>query len=262
MIVFKYGGIFRVGEIFFNNPIISPDVDLLRCRQMSSPDGLVAFQTQSTILINLKKTKEELNDDIESSARYEIRRAEQKDGTKCQLFSSLNATESILSELVIEYDRFAKTKKIRPINLTRLQLLKAKKMLFISRAIDSSGVVLSWHVYLISSGRVRLLYSLSSYRNLENASDRAKVGRANRLLHWYDILSFKSIGYEFYDFGGYYVGDTDLAKLRINSFKAQFGGERRIEYNGFRILNIKGKLITQLFIINEKLNFWIHHFYG
>ena len=58
------------------------------------------------------------------------------------------------------------------------------------------------------------------FRNCSNES-RAKIGRANKSLHWFEILKSKQLGFELYDFGGLSLdGKTD----NIDRFKKSFGG--------------------------------------
>jgi len=48
-----------------------------------------------------------------------------------------------------------------------------------------------WHAYILSGRTARLLHSGSCFRNRE-AHYRALVGRANRWLHWKDMLQLKA----------------------------------------------------------------------
>jgi lipid II:glycine glycyltransferase (peptidoglycan interpeptide bridge formation enzyme) len=72
------------------------------------------------------------------------------------------------------------------------------------------------------------------------------LGRANRYHHWEDMLRFKKSGISVYDFGGWYVGDTDQEKLRINDFKNKFGGQIVKNFNCNYCINIKGSLYLHL----------------
>ena len=76
-----------------------------------------------------------------------------------------------------------------------------------------------------AEGRARLFQSASSFRELDSSSMRSLTGRANRFQHWHDMLRFKEGGVVSYDFGGWYEGREDQERLRINSFKEEFGGQ-------------------------------------
>jgi hypothetical protein len=82
------------------------------------------------------------------------------------------------------------------------------------------------HSYLIDSELkiVRLLHSASMIHDLEDKSFKGFVGRANRYLHYQDMVNFKEKGFLKYDFGGYALGTENVALQGINKFKDGFGG--------------------------------------
>ena len=90
-----------------------------------------------------------------------------------------------------------------------------------------------------------LFYSASLFRELDNSAIRNRIGRANRLLHWQDMLHFKAGGISVYDFGGWYAGDSDLERLRINKFKEEFGGQIVKNHICERALTVKAKLFLR-----------------
>lgn len=243
MITMRYGP-FTMGEAFFAVPADPVGVDLLHCRQVPSAEGLAMVDTQGTLLIDLQRPEEEIFAAFEKDTKYEIRRAGTKDGIQCALLASADITGEVLAGFAAQYRAFAAEKGIPALNLKRLEQLRRKGALCLGRAAAPDGTPLAWHAYLIEERRARLLYSLSLYRE---AADRNLVGRANRLLHWKDMTAFQALGIATYDFGGYYRGGTDPAKLRINQFKAEFSGEQRVEYNGFIFLNLKGRVAGWLY---------------
>ncbi len=85
--------------------------------------------------------------------------------------------------------------------------------------------------------RVRLLHSASKiYSITDEPSEKAMIGRANRLLHFSDMQRFKELGYEIYDFGGYAHQTNDNMLIGINNFKDSFGGQLVEESNYQSIL--------------------------
>ena len=48
---------------------------------------------------------------------------------------------------------------------------------------------------------MRLLYSASHFRATSDSGERNRIGRANRLLHWHEIITLKDLGFELYDLG-------------------------------------------------------------
>ena len=57
------------------------------------------------------------------------------------------------------------------------------------------------------------------------------------------MLRYKEQGLKYFDFGGWYPGTTDQARLKINDFKRGFGGQVVREYECERILSLKGWLV-------------------
>ena len=71
----------------------------------------------------------------------------------------------------------------------------------------------------------RLLRNVVLFGFLVSRKDKdfqGLVGRANRLHHWKDMISFKSKGLDQYDFGGWYEGRKTRDRLKINQFKEGF----------------------------------------
>ena len=117
--------------------------------------------------------------------------------------------------------------------------------LLLSSIADADGRLLTAHAYVkdSSSGRVRLLYSASHFRARSDSGERDKIGRANRLLHWHEIVTLKDLGFELYDLGGIPLESADQEKNDIARFKLEFGGELLIEYNGVLPTNVVGEVL-------------------
>jgi hypothetical protein len=242
MILMRYGP-FRVAEEFFRPfPAVVPGADLLRSRLVPSPEGLRQVEAQSTVTLSLDQAPEAVFARFGKDNQYKIRRAETKDRVQCRMLDGQSLSSDDLARLQADYRDLVQRKGITPLNLQRLERLRERDQLFIGRADDEEGGTLAWHVYLVAHRRARLLYSVSLFREAESSARRALVGRANRLLHWRDILAFQEAGVELYDFGGYYQGGTDQSKLRINQFKDEFHGDLRTEYNGLRFQGPGGAL--------------------
>lgn len=73
-------------------------------------------------------------------------------------------------------------------------------------------------------------------------TERALVSRANRWLHWQDMLTFKQKGFECYDWGGLFEDETSPERAGINRFKCDFGGRREVTYNCTYSLTARGRL--------------------
>lgn len=248
MIAMKYGP-FTLGEAYFQRIQAPPGLDAVLYRQLPSPEGLVRPVGQATLLLDLSQPEEELFQAIEKNARYKIRRSETKDGTRCRLLAGPEITDAYLADLAERYRELAQTKGLGPMNLQRLRQFRSAGMLYIGQADAEEGETLVWHVYLVVHRRARLFYSLSRFRDSEDSQFQNRVGRANRHLHWEDLRALKALGVATYDFGGFYLGQTDEAKLRINHFKLEFRGVQVMEYNGFQVRSLRGRLLGGLYTL-------------
>lgn len=152
--------------------------------------------------------------EFDRGTAYEIRRS-LKDGVE-------TSVETNLPYFIKFYNLFAGSKQLPRLNSS---FYKYKSNIVITKATYKDEDVVM-HAYLIDDElkRVRLLYSASLFRTEKATQSRAVIGRANRLLHYKDMCLFKDEGYKTYDLGGYAVGTTDDALLKINQFKDSFGG--------------------------------------
>jgi lipid II:glycine glycyltransferase (peptidoglycan interpeptide bridge formation enzyme) len=103
------------------------------------------------------------------------------------------------------------------------------------------------HAYVVSDNTARLYQSSSLFRNSQSGDYKNLVARANRLLHWEDMLYFKRLdGIRWYDFGGWYGGAASSQSYReqllIDQFKESFGGENKREYSFIEPASFLGKI--------------------
>jgi hypothetical protein len=203
---------------------------------------LKPFQTS---VIDLSAPIEDISAQISKNTRYKIRRAD-REGFAPRL--AMDPTVEDGRQYADYHDAFAQHKGLPPCNRPKLEALGESSALLLSSVSDADGHVLSAHAYVKDSslGRVRLLYSSSHFRALSDSGERNKIGRANRLLHWHEILTLKDLGFRLYDLGGIPLDSSDQAKNDIARFKLEFGGEMLIEYNGVLPANIVGRLLLPL----------------
>lgn len=236
--------IFSVGEVWFDEePEGIPNVDVLYYRQRAAPLDGARSDEFHTRLIDLTKSHDELWAAVSKNDRYKIRRAAEKDQLSYHYWQRPDL--SILDEFADFYDQFATQKGLTKVN--RVQLRDRAKM----GAIDVSQVKLkdemslTWHVHYRSQKRLRLLHS-ASIKNNSDTAYQSLLGRANRYHHWQDIVRFKDSGDLTYDFGGWYMGNTDQEKLGINQFKEKFGGVVVRNFNCVHSITMKGRLYLYL----------------
>lgn len=238
----------RYQEVWFDEPVAT-GLDILVARQRASCPVGVEGEAFHTIAIDLCQDQDQIFGAIDKDTRYEIRRAEKSDQLSIQL---LNDPLDYLKEFCNFYNEFAAAKGLQQIALARLTQMTNAGHFVLSR-VDLEQHSLVWHAYYCVAGRARLLYSASQFRGKESGL-RGLIGRANRYLHWRDILEFKMAGYRIYDLGGWNPdGAEDVEKQRINSFKEGFGGRRVVEYNFTCPISTKGRLAMLFKAARSKL---------
>jgi len=232
----------KVAELFFDEPAGRVAADIVRYHHRSTPVAGGRADQRHTLWIDLTAGPEAILADMNADTRRKIRGAA-KDGARYEFQSS---SEPVwLEEFCLFYDRFARTKGLPPANRARLGAMVRQGALDLSRMVGRDGEVLVWHAHLLGGDRARLLHSASIFREMDKDTANA-IGRVNRLHHWMDIERFRNAGFTVYDFGGWYAGHDDVAKLRINDFKRGFGGEIATQYHADCAGSWKGAAVLGL----------------
>ncbi len=211
----KFSGI-SVSEIWFADKATFSDSFRLvvYMHAKKSVGKLIGIrQVSYTIENDLKKTTVEIFNNFSKTVQVEVKQAE-KYGVECTFTDDIKMFENF-------YNEFASSRSIDVTSERRL--LEMQPFLKITVA-KFNGVILAAHSYLVddSSGTVRLIHAAS--QRLSQGIDKQLSGRANKMLHYYDMLQFKKQGFEMYDFGGYAMNTTDKGLQGINKFKLSFGG--------------------------------------
>lgn len=255
---------FRVTEIFggFSEDIDLSKTDVLICSQLfnlpvinqSLPAGSrreISFHKKfNTLFIDLRKDVNELFSELHKNTRAKITKA-QKDKLNFIHFSP--PTDEQIQELSLFYDEFAKAKGIRRSNKNKMRALRDRNALVISLVSDHDNRPLCYHAYAADGTRATLLYS-ASRRFSKDSAERNLVGRANRYLHWQDIVYFKDKGYLTYDFCGFDKDSKDPQVANISQFKKGFGGKEWVEYKFYRARSFFGKLVLLFALWKWKRN--------
>jgi len=236
----------KISDIFFADTIdnqATPSPILFFVQAATKHPTLTPF---NTLAVDLTASVEEISSPISRNTRYKINRAE-REGLTPRIIQDPNETDASLYARF--YDTFARSKGLPPCNEAKLRALCSSSGLILSSVSDAQGALLASHAYVkdTSLGRVRLLYSASNFRALSDSSERNKIGRANRLLHWYEILTLKQLGFRLYDLGGLPVNSQDKAKNDIARFKLEFGGKPLTEYSGLMPTSLLGRIILSLY---------------
>ena len=234
-----------ISDIFFADNLEEAASGTPLCFFQQSATPHPAFKPVQTSIVDLTASIDEISGPISKNTRYKIQRAE-REGFAPRLV--LNPTVEEGSLYANHYDCFAKHKGLPPCNRAKLHALSACSALLLSSVSDTEGNLLSAHASVKDAkvGRVRLLYSASHYRAMSDSGERNKIGRANRLLHWYEILTLKNLGFKLYDLGGIPLDSADQEKNAIAQFKLEFGGKLLVEYSGLLSTNLLGKIILPI----------------
>ena len=168
-----------------------------------------------TILIDISLPDEMILKTASETTRYEVRRA-LRDNIRIE-------SEKDLDEFCNFSNKAADTKNRG--HLSSAGLLPYWPDMYVTKVMQENEV-LAMHSYLIdkSIGRAALLHSVSLFRLEQDSGRRNAISRANRWLHYQDMLLFKRMGMKEYDFGGYAKNTTDAELSSINAFKLGFGG--------------------------------------
>lgn len=217
----------KVAEVLFDEPERRDGADIIRYHFRTAPVQRGRVVEAYTLWIDLKQDGEAILGAMHSQTRYEIRRAA-KDDTRYEFY--VNPTAETAREFYDFFDQFAAIKGLAPANRLRLNAMLQHGVLDLSRMLLPCGETLVWHAHVRGSDRVRLMHSASLFRAMDKETAKI-VSRNNRLMHWLDIQRFRDESFPTFDFGGWYAGKEDEAKLKINAFKESFGGAVAPQFN-------------------------------
>lgn len=177
---------------------------------MTSKPPLFFSEIKRSVRNDLSLSKDDIWKGIRKNTRYDITKALQQDFI-------INDSYMDAERFITCYNLFLKNKKLNLEPITLKKIRKYKNNIIYRTIMLNSDWVVS-HCYVFFEGYVELLYSISN-----SIYDNKTIGVANKLLHWDDLVYFKSKGCIIYDWGGL---PLDLSQLPgISSFKLSFGGD-------------------------------------
>lgn len=143
-----------------------------------------------TCMNDLTRPEEDMLAAVNKAVRYQFRRSE-KDNIEVCFYTKedIRKAPELLSKFSDIYKRMYQSKG----SDTRLNMSAVKRYLdadaIIFSAVWHEGEMLVFHSYVCDDTDARLLHSASCFR--EESADQSMIGRANKRLHWEDILYFK-----------------------------------------------------------------------
>lgn len=194
------------------------------------------LQKQSTLLIDLTKSKDQLFSNLHRTNRKQIRQAAKYD---FQIEVLDRPTLADIREFQKFYNEFAKdtkTYKCGAFHVKTMEILLESDNLIITKIVNRDEI-LGYQIYIADEETAFSLYSATQFRLKDNAGDKRKLSIASRYLLWQNILYFKDRKNLVYDMGGLTTNEN------ISSFKKEFGGELTEVYSGYEANSILGKLI-------------------
>ena len=225
------------GECWFDEePPASAAVDVLTFRLRPAPVAGYACSAFHSLYNDLGES-DALLASFGSTNRYKIKRAESKDRLASEIAP---ATDAALDAFCAFFDEFAAQKKLERAYRRGLKAMRDAGALVLSSARHEGGTLVC-HAHVIGRDTAALLHSASHFR-AQDGAERALVGRANRWLHWRDMLAFREMGLTRYDWGGMFDDESVPAHASVNSFKREFGGVPHCAYNCVAPLTLRGRL--------------------
>jgi hypothetical protein len=243
------------GEIWFDEePPPMPAVDVLTFRGRPAPLGHDEWSAFLSLVHDLTLDEAALLASFDSTSRYEVRRAQAHDGLTAEVIAD---ARSALDAFCAFYDDFARQKELGTSYRRGLEAMCDAGRLVLTAA-SRGGERIVWHAYVTDGETAALLHSASHFRGAPGVK-RALVGRANRWLHWRDMLAFKAMGVSTYDWGGLFEDESVPEQATINRFKRRFGGRPHRAYTCVALLTIKGRAYRAAWTVLERAGEWLAH---
>jgi hypothetical protein len=226
------------GELWFDEaPPSEAGVDILVHRYRAAPIPHAHNLSLHSLRTDLAQPPEAIARGFDETCRRHIRRAERQDGLRHE---TLGEAADALEEFAEFYDVFARQKGLWLADRHWLVRAAQAGQLLLSCA-SREGERLVWHAHLRAGRTVQLAHSASLYRGM-NDDYRSLVARANRWLHWQDMLAFKAAGAVHYDWGGMFADESTPERAGINRFKRTFGGSPVLAYECTVPVTLRGRL--------------------
>lgn len=229
---------------YYNSKEEITNCDIVRLIRYRGTDIKEIGEEQYTIFTELTLDENEILQKMNKNVRYEIRRASKED-LKISIYDykDLLRDKKILKDFKSTYDSFAEIsgqpELKNDFDDRKILSYIENKCIKVSEIVFCNGRV--FHMYVYDEDNSCLIYSASDFRN--SNVDRNLAGRANKLLHYNDMLHFKSIGVKNYDWGNISSKDNPNG---IDIFKMSFGGEIEKIRNIFIPITIKGKIFLRI----------------
>lgn len=232
----------KYGDVWFDEvPPADSGVDIVRYHCRRTPVANARAVPFQSLVTDLAVDADAIVAGFGKDCRYKIRRAGSKDALAAEFIAE---PAGRLEEFRAFFDAFARQKGHEACDVTWLRAACAARQLVLTTA-SRQGEALVWHAYLVAGKTAWLQYTGSCFRDRES-DYRALVGRANRWLHWQDMLQFKAMGVTRYDWGGMFEDESAPDRAGINEFKRSFGGLAERSYGCMVPVTLRGRIYLVL----------------
>lgn len=208
-----------------------------------------------TLFNDLTEDADAIKGHFTSNCRNQVGRA-YREGSVHSIVGSDEIKDCDIEEFITFFEEFWKSKDSclsNPESLKDdLKNYRDKGALTISKGIVN-GETCVYHTYLCDDTNARLFHSASLFRLIEgedNGAIRQMIGRANRMLHYEDMLYFKNKGLKVYDWGG---AGKEEEVASITKFKESFGGKEVILYESNTCEGFKAGIVSTLSGIKRRI---------
>jgi len=231
-------------ELWFDepDPAEDDDADVVVRRRALKPDRRAQIEEFHSLQIDLLQSPESIHARFTRNTRAQIRRSTESDDLQFDFFDHPTAAQT--DEFIAFYDAFALSKGLAPLSADYADAHRRSGHFSLTR-VRRGDEDLVWHANVSSGSYIGLAYSASQLRSAEQEARRL-IGRANRRLHWEELLRFRAQGHRCYDFGGWYEGRSDPERLSINRFKEEFGGKKVVLFASIENRTFVAKLSAAL----------------
>ncbi len=218
-----------------------PVIDCWYAEHALAQDGVIRYEESLkpmgarpeeflTLVSDLREDEETILSHYTKNCRYEVRRAP-REGVVCSYRCGREITEQDTITFTDFFEQFWASKGVSYREKGKCRAMIRQYAAAGAFAITTASIgdqILVYHTYIVGGKWVRLYQSASQFRAGGSVTTNV-IGFANRYLHYQDMLFFKGLGKERYDWGGAGTGE-DVES--ITRFKESFGGERATYYNG------------------------------
>ena len=247
MIIDTEGRILKARNVWFEQVSSLDDIpkdgtDIVYIYGNSQPlsGGNMICHKQYSAITDLTLTEEDIFSSFTSNLRNEIRRAKREEVTVrfCIGDDAIEQLPEFADTFRHLYEEKGEKEEL-PVN--EMKTFAEENALMISVA-SVSGEAKVFHSYIYDGNSCRLTFSCSEFRAASSKEEKQSFARANKLLHWEDMLYFIDNGLSVCDWGGLTSPEEPNG---IDKFKLSFGCKPVEYYNIVYPVTLKGRLVTK-----------------